>query len=94
MTGLPGLPARDRTLLPKPCTDLWPDSAPEMGVALEGVVVGQAPGLTPGARVVGQGPTGTSHTVGGVGGEGIWFCYLAMFPPPTSFLTVKSHLDL
>lgn len=94
MAGLPGLPALDGTLLPKPCTDLWPDSAPEMGVALGGeVVAGQAPGLTPGARVVGQGPTGTSHTVGGVG-EGIWFCYLAIAHPPPSFLTVKSHLGL
>lgn len=85
MTGLPGLPARDRTLLPKPCTDLWPDSAPEMGMALEGVVVRQAPGLTPGARVVGQGPTGTSHTVGGVGGGNLVLLLGNVSPPPPPF---------
>lgn len=31
MTGLPGLPALDRALLPKPCRDPWLDSALEMG---------------------------------------------------------------
>lgn len=42
MTGLPGLPALDRTLLPKPRRDLWPDSALEMGRG-EGAVCGMGP---------------------------------------------------
>lgn len=40
MTGLPGLPALDRTLLPKPYTDLWPDLASETGGGGGGVISG------------------------------------------------------
>lgn len=42
MTGLPGLPALDRALLPKPYRDLWPDSALEMGGGKE-LFMGQGP---------------------------------------------------
>lgn len=84
MTGLPGLPALDRTLLPKPCTDLWPDLASEMGVGAE-LVVGQGSSAhtwDEGSWRVGKGPTSISHTAGCDGGggreDGIWFCYLAV----------------
>lgn len=57
MTGLPDLPALDRTLLPKPCRDLGPDSALEMEGGRE-LLVGRGPEPTSGARaspMVGEG---------------------------------------
>lgn len=76
ITGPPGLPALDRTLLPKPCRDLWPDSASGMGGReLSG---GQGSWVC----IWGKGPTGSSHAVVGVG-EGIWVSYLAVAFPPS-----------
>lgn len=69
MARLSGLPALDRTLLPKPCTDLRPDGLGNGGGGGEGVVsetglLGphlEGGHLGPWGRApVGKGPTGAS----------------------------------
>lgn len=91
MTGPLGLPALDRTLLPKVCTDLWPDWASEVGGG--SCEWARAPEPTPGARASWM--SGKGQQIFLIlwvrwGREGIWFPYLAV----AYFLTVKSHLGL